>query len=1045
MREIFTKVAIVVILFLVQFTANGQKRIYVANDDHTDYMWTANEIEYDSAFLLMLDVWMDYNDFTKNANPTNYNFQSKWNCDGTFWVARYKKYRSAAQFNRLITQIQNGQITVPYSTLISTYGGVPAEAILRGMYYAGELEKTYNVNLEMAAAMENQTLPLGMASLWKGAGAKYCWYGVCDCYTSVPGLTSRQNEIYWYKGLDTNKVLLKWYSLANAGQSNYIGGYAEVRFQDNAIPDLSAKCNTTVYPYNIAGGFGVGWDDLETTNDHLVAAAIANTNASQDIIVSNETDFFHEFENTYGASLPSVTQTFGNEWDMSCASIAEVSARVKRAVEKLRAAEAMAAIITNYNPTFAGTLDSLKKEAWTALGLYWEHDFGFGGNVSQTERDAFERRLEVTITSYVDQLYNLARSNLSDLITNQVPANTRFFAFNPLGWKRTNYADYTYSGTNTHVVDVTNNTEVPAQIVLKNGTSYLRILADSIPSIGYKVYEIQSGATSFPGSWYTTGVNGSFAFVENDSFKITYTNQGVITSIIDKNNGNREMVATGGFVNDLGSGNSNTGTSVIESSGPVSVTILATGANPIAHNTRITLFKNISRIEIDNQITQNFGDNKIWTYSFNIASPEVWHEETGAVIKAKLTTNGGHYATQNARYDWVTLNHFASVNEANYGISLSNEDCYFMNLGNSTATALDENSAQLNILAGGRINATPGGNPLGIPDQGGDAVFNQHFAITTHSTYSAAAEMKKALEHQDSMVCGAVYNPVNFLLPNQYSFLTNDDPGSLIWAVKPSEEGIDGGTITRVWNLGNTDATPTLGYNLVLSQAKRTTHVETDINSITIAPGVRNLPTAIGHNEMRTYRAKLVVIPLATKAVTLEGNKVLQSNILTWKIVNEAGYKTYELERSINGQQFTKIGSVAVKGATSNTYNYTDKNLNIATPYYYRLKILNIDNNSFSYSNTILIKAANEASNIILFPNPVTDVLKANFILDKQTRCNVSVYTSKGQVVKIVAPQLFERGNNYYTLPTKELPAGEYIFTIVAGDKKYVKSFVKQK
>ncbi|MBS1509640.1 MAG: T9SS type A sorting domain-containing protein [Bacteroidetes bacterium] len=1050
MRETFTRFTVIIILFLsAQCTANAQKRIYVANDDHTDYMWVANEIDYDSAFLHMLDWWMDYNDATKLANPGNYNLQSKWNCDGSFWVKEYQKYRTASQFDRLINQIKAGQITIPYSPLIATYGGVPAEAIIRGMYYAGSLERQYNLDLSMAAAIENQTLPLGLASLWKGAGAKYCWYGVCDCYTSVTGLGSRQNQMYWYKGLDTNKVLLKWYNLKSPGVSDDIGGYAEVRHQDAAINDLSAQCNTTAYPYNVVGGFGVGHDGLETEQDYLVGAAQINTNASQSVIVSNEVDFFKDFENTYGSSLPAVTQTFGNEWDLACVSIAEVSARVKRDVEKLRAAEAMAAIITNFNPTYAGTLDSLRKEAWMSLGLYWEHDFGFTGpTITLDERNAFERRLETTITSYVTQLYNLSRSNLSDLITSDAPANERFFAFNPLGWKRTSFADYAYSGTNAKVVDVTTNTDIPAQLITRDGTQYLRILADSIPSIGYKVYEIQSGANAFNSSWFSTGVNGSFKYVENDSFKVTYTNQGVITSLIDKHNGNTELVATGNYINNLGSGNLNTGTAVIENSGPVSVTILATATTPVAHKTRITLYKNVARVEIDNQITQNFTDNKTWTFGFNIANPEVWHEETGAVIRAKLTNNAGHYAVQNARYDWNTLNHFVSVNDTvtHYGVSISNEDCYFMQIGNSTTNFLDQNSATIKVLAGGRIDALSGGGyPMGIEDQGGDILFNQRFAITTHTDYSAVNEMKKALEHQDSIVCGAVYNPVNFLLPNQYAFITNDDPNALIWAVKPAEEGLDGGTITRIWNLGSSNVSSNLNfsYNLTVNDAKRTSLVETNMSSIAFSPGGRIVPVTLGHDEMRAFRIKLAVIPLAAQSVTLEGGKAGTANQLHWMAANETGYKSYILQRSTDGQHFIDIASVPSKSTLNSSYDYADKNLNIAIPFYYRLRVINTDNNSASYSNTILIKAAKESFNIVLFPNPAVEVVKVNFILDKQTRCNVAVYNTEGKLVKTVAPPLFERGNNYFTLPVKDLPAGEYIFTVDTGEKKFTKSFVK--
>ncbi len=1052
MRDRFTKTGTSIVLFLLlQFTINAQqKRLYIANDDHTDYMWTADSAYYETAFLTMLDWWMDHNDATSvNPNP---NFHSKFTCDGSFWVKNYQRFRTTTQFNRLIDQIRTGKITVPYSPLILTYGSMPAEAVLRSMYYAGQLERDYNLDLDMAYAMENQTLPLGVASLWKGAGAKYSWYGVCDCNTLVTGLTNRQKEIYWYKGLDTNKILMKWYSMVVQGQSTDLGGYGEARLPLATIANLDAKATLTnpSYPYNIAGGFGYGWDNAETTNDDLVPAAIADNDPGHQVIVSNEVDFFKDFENTYGSSLSSLTQTYGNEWDLACASIAGVSGKIKRSLEKLRVAEAMAAIVSNYDNTFGSSLDSLKREAWLALGLYWEHSLNFELAVPFSGRFVFQNRLESVFSSYVNQLYTLAQSNLGNLITNGT-ANTRFYAFNALGWDRNDYADYAYTGPGTiRIIDVSTNLEVPFQLITKGGTQYIRIDAVGIPSLGYRVFEIQPTAgTTYTDAATVDLVNNVF---ENNYFKIVYTKQGVLTSILDKINGNKEMVAvTGGkYANDLGSGLDNNGTAVIESNGPVSTTILLTTTGntaPLEHTTRITLFKNIPRIEIDNQITENFDNTNTWSYSFNINSPEVWHEETGAVIKAKLTTNGGHYATQNARYDWSTLNHFASVNEqpSGYGVSVSNEDCYFMKIGNSTANSLDEtvNSRQLNILAGGRVVGSDG-----FPNQGdpSETIFNQRFAITTHTAYSAAAEVKKALEHQDPMVCGTVVSPANFLLPNQFSLVYTTEPDVLIWALKPAEGNfVDRGIVTRMWNLGNNDiSNTTLHYHfsLPIAQAKRTTHVETDMPEVVTATG-SDMLFSLGHNEMRTYRAKLNVIALATKPViTLEGNKILASNFINWKASSETSLKTYELERSVNGQQFISIASVAKTGSTAQ-YGYTDKNINSSIPYYYRLKVIDADN-KFFYSNTILIKAAKDPSGMMLFPNPVTDVLKVFFMLDKQTRCNVSVISSTGAVVKTVAPPLFEKGNNYYMLSVKELPAGEYVFCIDTGNKKYVKSFIKK-
>ncbi|MDP4187825.1 MAG: glycoside hydrolase, partial [Bacteroidota bacterium] len=92
-------------------------KIYIANDDHTDYMWNNSENEYKNAFLSMLDYYMN---LTESTSGLASDYQSKWNCDGSFWLRTYELNRTATQFDRLINQIKSGHITVPYNTLIET-------------------------------------------------------------------------------------------------------------------------------------------------------------------------------------------------------------------------------------------------------------------------------------------------------------------------------------------------------------------------------------------------------------------------------------------------------------------------------------------------------------------------------------------------------------------------------------------------------------------------------------------------------------------------------------------------------------------------------------------------------------------------------------------------------------------------------------------------------------------------------------------------------------------------------------------------------------
>ena len=143
-------------------SAAQQKRIYLAPDDHTDYMWTADEETYRDAILQMLDYYLDLNDRTA-SEP--YPFQSKWNCDGSYWLYLYGRHRSPEQWGRLLEQIRQGRITVPRNTMISVMGVAPLEATLRDMYYSGSMEREYGLPFPIALSMEDQVLPLGLSSL----------------------------------------------------------------------------------------------------------------------------------------------------------------------------------------------------------------------------------------------------------------------------------------------------------------------------------------------------------------------------------------------------------------------------------------------------------------------------------------------------------------------------------------------------------------------------------------------------------------------------------------------------------------------------------------------------------------------------------------------------------------------------------------------------------------------------------------------------------------------------------------------------------------
>ena len=196
---------IIVAILAALSPANAQqKRIYIANDDHTDYYWAKDGTDYDAIFSSMLDYYLNLSD-TTDGNASAY--QSQFNCDGNFWLWTYERNRNATQFQRLMNCVKSGHFSAPLTTLVFCYGGQPAEAVLRGMYYPGRLERRFDYRFNLAVSMENQSLPLGLASLWAGAGATYSWRGVCGCVSQLPSpLNQRPREIYWWQGESNQRV-----------------------------------------------------------------------------------------------------------------------------------------------------------------------------------------------------------------------------------------------------------------------------------------------------------------------------------------------------------------------------------------------------------------------------------------------------------------------------------------------------------------------------------------------------------------------------------------------------------------------------------------------------------------------------------------------------------------------------------------------------------------------------------------------------------------------------------------------------------------------
>jgi hypothetical protein len=93
---------------------------------------------------------------------------------------------------------------------------------------------------------------------------------------------------------------------------------------------------------------------------------------------------------------------------------------------------------------------------------------------------------------------------------------------------------------------------------------------------------------------------------------------------------------------------------------------------------------------------------------------------------------------------------------------------------------------------------------------------------------------------------------------------------------------------------------------------------------------------------------------------------------LAWTTASEKDSQAFEVERSLDGERFARIGTVAAAGTSSSARNYelTDTNPPIhQSTIYYRLKQLDADG-TFSYSPVRTVALTGAAAGLALYPNP---------------------------------------------------------------------------
>jgi hypothetical protein len=181
--------------------------------------------------------------------------------------------------------------------------------------------------------------------------------------------------------------------------------------------------------------------------------------------------------------------------------------------------------------------------------------------------------------------------------------------------------------------------------------------------------------------------------------------------------------------------------------------------------------------------------------------------------------------------------------------------------------------------------------------------------------------------------------------------------------------------------------------------------------------------------------------PLSVKMKSFDGWKGIDYNLLTWVTSAEKNNRYFELERSIDGNNYSAIGRVegALNSSVEKRYSFKD-NEPLYTGYY-RLKQVDASGN-ITYSRVVRIIRPVTVTLTGRFENPVHDVLKASLQTSEAGAARVQIVDPTGKTMLTESIQL-QKGNNQYRTDLNKLTPGTYYLVITKDDTRKTFPFIK--
>jgi hypothetical protein len=164
-------------------------------------------------------------------------------------------------------------------------------------------------------------------------------------------------------------------------------------------------------------------------------------------------------------------------------------------------------------------------------------------------------------------------------------------------------------------------------------------------------------------------------------------------------------------------------------------------------------------------------------------------------------------------------------------------------------------------------------------------------------------------------------------------------------------------------------------------------------------------------------------------------NVVGSDVVLNWQTATELNNSGFDVERSEDNINFSKIAFVPGFGTTTEpkSYSYTDQSISSGS-YYYRLKQIDYDG-SFSYSEVVEVEMplVTEFALEQNYPNPFNPSTTIRFNLPEKEFVTLKIYDVMGNEIATLIREEKSAGNHTINYDASELSSGTYFYKLQAG------------